>query len=69
MSMARRFHGAPIRRLIVSVTAAEVDAVDELIDGRMKKAWHPARGCRSEFVRMAIQEKLARDTTALKNRT
>ena len=56
MTMARRYNGAAVRRLIVSVPVAEVDAVDELI--RWK---HPARGNRAEFVRLAVAEKLARD--------
>ena len=60
MSMCRRFNGAPVMRLIVSVPADVVDRVDELLS-----VWrHPARGCRAEFVRLAIVEKLARDLAA-----
>ncbi len=58
MSMARRFNGKPIMRLIVSVPTDTVNEVDTL----MKLArHHPARGNRAEFVRLAIAEKLARD--------
>jgi metal-responsive CopG/Arc/MetJ family transcriptional regulator len=62
MSMNRRFHGETVRRLIVSVPEEVVNAVDELLRQRSWGCRHPARGCRSEFVRMAILEKLARDT-------
>lgn len=55
-SMCRRFHGAPVRRLIVSVPAEQVRMVDELL-----RSEHAARGCRAEFVRLAIAEKLQRD--------
>jgi metal-responsive CopG/Arc/MetJ family transcriptional regulator len=58
MSMARRFKGQPVTRLIVSVP---VDLV-ALVDGLLKlNRRHPARGNRAEFVRLAIAEKLARD--------
>ena len=57
MSMCRRFHGARVLRLIVSVPAATVASVDNLLANRR----HPAKGCRAEFVRLAIAEKLARD--------
>ena len=62
MSMNRRFHGKLVRRLIVSVPKDVLNAVDELL---RQGAWgcrHPARGCRIEFARMEILEKLARDT-------
>ena len=64
MSMCRRFEGAPVRRLIVSVPVETVREVDDLITGRWYLT-HPARGCRAEFVRLAIAEKLERDRTAL----
>ena len=64
MSMCRRFEGAPVRRLIVSVPVETVREVDDLITGRWYLT-HPARGCRAEFVRLAIIEKLERDRTAL----
>ena len=58
-SLCRRFNGAKVERLIVSVLAATVAQVDSLLnDGRRR---HAARGCRAEFVRLAISEKLARD--------
>lgn len=58
MSMARRFHGKPVTRLIVSVPDDVVAAVDRLLK---LARHHPARGNRAEFVRLAIAEKLARD--------
>ena len=66
MSMRRGFHGAPVNRLIVSVPVPDVDAVDDLL--HLQGSKHPARGCRSEFVRLAIAEKLARDKETLKAR-
>lgn len=57
MSMCRRFHGAPVARLIVTVPADIVATLDALLSNRH----HAARGCRAEFVRLAIAEKLARD--------
>ena len=57
MSMCRRFNGAPVMRLIVSVPTDTVTSLDALLSNRH----HPARGCRAEFVRLAIMEKLARD--------
>ena len=61
MSMCRRFHGKPVMRLIVSVPEQDVQQVDQLIDRRLGSR-HPANGCRSEFVRLAIVEKLERDS-------
>lgn len=58
MSMARRFHGAPVRRLIISVPLDVVQQIDAVARGK-----HPARGNRSEFLRLAIAEKLQRDTS------
>lgn len=58
MSMARRFLGQPITRLIVSVPVDVVAEVDSLLRLARK---HPARGNRAEFVRLAIAEKLRRD--------
>lgn len=60
MSMNRRFEGVPVTRLIVSVPADVVAGVDRLIDARFGIS-HPARGCRAEFVRLALTEKLQRD--------
>lgn len=48
--MCRRFNGAPIMRVIVSVPAETVAEVDRVALG--------ARLCRAEFVRLAIAEKL-----------
>ena len=59
-SKLRRFHGEPVTRLIVSVAAADVARVDELIVHRATR-WP---GNRAEFVRQAIAEKLARDLMA-----
>lgn len=56
MSMCRRFNGAPVVRVIVSVPADMVAMVDCLLAGP-----HPARGCRAEFVRLAVADRLARD--------
>jgi metal-responsive CopG/Arc/MetJ family transcriptional regulator len=58
MSMARRFHGKPVMRLIVSVPDEVVQRVDNLLKLNRR---HPARGNRAEFVRLAILEKLERD--------
>lgn len=56
--MARRFEGEPVARLIASVPVALVEQVDALL---WQHRDHPARRCRSEYVRLAIAEKLARD--------
>lgn len=62
MSKNRRFHGAPVRLLIVRVAANTVTHVDRLINSRHHLSYrHPALGNRSEFVRIAIAEKLERD--------
>jgi hypothetical protein len=58
MTMARRFKGQPVTRLIVSVPVDVVALVDRLLTLNRR---HPARGNRAEFVRLAIAEKLARD--------
>lgn len=66
MTFRRKFHGAPVVRLIVSVPVEIVEEIDELI-GQRPGHWrpfggtHPARRNRSEFVRLAIVEKLERD--------
>lgn len=57
MTLCRRFNGEPVTRLIVSVPAATVADVDLVLSSEQ----HPARGCRAEYVRLAITEKLARD--------
>lgn len=55
----RRFHGLPVSRLIVSVTVAQVQEIDSLLR-RGSPSW-AGGGNRSEFVRLAIAEKLMRD--------
>ena len=65
MSMRRRFHGKPARRLIVSVPVVTVAVIDALIDRSSMGKRHPAKGCRSEFIRIAITEKLERDRLAM----
>jgi len=58
MTMCRRFKGEPVVRLIVSMPADMVAAIDKLLTERPR---HPARGCRSEFLRLAVAEKLGRE--------
>ena len=58
MSMCRRFKGLPVSRLIVSVPAVAVAEIDALLTHHPS---HPAKGCRSEFVRLAVAEKLGRE--------
>lgn len=59
MYLYRRFGGAELQRVIVSMPTEEVQKIDALIGYR-----HPARGNRSEFARLAMAEKLVRDTEA-----
>jgi hypothetical protein len=61
MSMCRRFYGEEVRRLIVSVPVITVTEIDALLSGSSFGKRHPANGCRSEFIRIAIDEKLQRD--------
>ena len=61
MSMCRRFYGEVVRRLIVSVPVATVDHIDALLAVSNYGQRHPANGCRAEFIRIAIAEKLERD--------
>jgi hypothetical protein len=58
MTMCRRFNGEPVVRLIVSMPADMVAAIDQLLTARPR---HTARGCRSEFLRLAVAEKLGRE--------
>lgn len=58
MTMARRFGGDPVMRLTVTLPAETVAALDQLLINCPR---HPARGCRSEFVRLAVAEKLGRE--------
>ena len=58
MTMCRRFKGKPVARLIVTMPTDMVAALDQLLKERPK---HPARGCRSELVRLAVAEMLGRE--------
>jgi hypothetical protein len=60
MSKLRRFHNQPVTRLIVSVPMVTVEEIDRIINVPRPNR-HPAQGCRSEYVRMALLEKIARD--------
>ncbi|MCY1302749.1 hypothetical protein D9M70_524260 [compost metagenome] len=60
MSKNRLFGDKAKQRLIVSVETAVIEAIDRLIH-YPHGGQHPAAGNRSEFVRLAIAEKLARD--------
>lgn len=55
--MCRRFHGEKVTRIIVTVPYS--------MHGGMLRAMslpgHPSRGCQTEFVRLAIAEKIGRD--------
>ena len=55
MTKCRRFNGEPVNRLIVSVPRVVVAKVDAQIAATRRSL------CRSEFVRLAILEKLERD--------
>ncbi|MBG56808.1 MAG: toxin-antitoxin system protein [Porticoccus sp.] len=57
MMRNRIFGDTPVRRLIVSVEMATVQAIDEQLGYRRTYS----HGNRSEFVRQAIEEKLQRD--------
>lgn len=59
MSNNRMFNGKPVRRLIVSVELETVEAVDTYLSNGYP--WR-AGGNRSEFVRLAIEERLRRLT-------
>lgn len=67
MSKNRLFKNQPKIRLIVSVEGDTVETIDELI-GYPLGGDHPAEGNRSEFVRLAIEEKLERDVVRFQNR-
>ena len=58
MSMCRRFKGEPVVRLIVTMPTDRAAAMDQLLTEQPR---HPARGCRSEFLRLAVAEKLGRE--------
>lgn len=59
VSNNRMFNGKPVRRLIVSVELETVEAVDKHLSNGYP--WR-AGGNRSEFVRLAIEERLRRLT-------
>ena len=60
----RYFNGVETTRLIVTVESGLVAQVDDLIGThRYGDISHPCRRNRAEFVRQAIAEKLARDST------
>jgi hypothetical protein len=67
MSKNRLFKNQPKVRLIVSVEGDTVETIDELI-GYPFGGGHPAKGNRSEFVRLAIEEKLERDVVRFQDR-
>ena len=58
MTLCRNFHGEPVARLIASVPVELVQQIDALM---REDRSHPARRCRSEFIRLALAEKLERD--------
>ena len=65
MPKRRNFEGEPVTRLIVSVPLSMVEQIDQLTRCKYPRPnrynRHPAFGNRSEFVRLAIAEKLERD--------
>lgn len=65
MPLCRQFHGEPVARLIASVPVALVEQIDALM---RENRSHPARCCRSEFIRLALAEKLARDRVMISGR-
>jgi metal-responsive CopG/Arc/MetJ family transcriptional regulator len=58
MTMCRRFKGRTVARVIVSMPTDMVAVLDKLLGDQPR---HPARGCRSEYVRLAVAEKLGRE--------
>jgi metal-responsive CopG/Arc/MetJ family transcriptional regulator len=58
MSMCRRFNGQAVERVTVTLPAAMVAAIDRLLRDQVT---HPAHGCRSEFIRLAVAEKVGRE--------
>lgn len=56
--MCRKFNGAKVTR----ITVAHPDEVLALVDSLLRQfPDHPARGCRSEFIRLAVAEKMGRE--------
>lgn len=64
MSKNRLFHDRPKTRLIVSVECDTVAAIDHLTGRPIGDSHLRSHGNRSEFVRLAIEEKLVRDCRA-----
>jgi hypothetical protein len=56
--MCRRFRGQAVARVIATLPADMVAALDQLL---AEQPSHPARGCRSEFLRLAVAEKIGRE--------
>ena len=56
MSKNRMFRGKPTERLIIRIECETVEAIDELL--RAGRSW--AVGNRSEFVRIAIEDRIRR---------
>ncbi len=67
MSKNRLFNEASRTRLIVSVESDIVKTIDRLISYPCGNG-HAAKGNRSEFVRLAVEEKLERDVVRFQNR-
>ena len=65
MQKRRKFGSEPVTRLIVSVPVSVVGEIDRVTRCKYPRPnrynRHPAFGNRSEFVRLAIVEKLERD--------
>lgn len=65
MPKRRKFNGEPVTRLIVSVPVSVVGEIERVSGSKYPRPnrynRHPAFGNRSEFVRLAIVEKLERD--------
>jgi predicted DNA-binding ribbon-helix-helix protein len=54
--LRRKFYGEPVTRIIASVPVSTVNEIRAII-----RRGHPARNNISEFVRLAIMEKLKRE--------
>lgn len=65
-SKERKMNLSPLP-LIVSIEGDTVETIDEMI-GKPFGGGHPAKGNGSEFVRLAIEEKLERDMVQFQSR-
>lgn len=65
MSKNRMFRGKPVRRLIVSIEQSTIETVDNHLN--KGSCWRS--GNRSEFVRLAIEEKLKRELVNFEDQT